>query len=252
MTIAVVVPCYDEADRLDSEGLARLASIVDLLVLVDDGSTDATPDLLEAAAAAADTGRVTVIRFGSNGGKAEAVRVGMQAAAASGATIVGYYDADFATPIDELQRLIDTVVDNTHLRAVLASRVALLGHSIHRTAARHYLGRVYATAASLALGVPVYDTQCGAKLFRVDATLLAALAEPFPDRWAFDVELLSRLLYPGDGLQPVGRDEIEEVPLRAWNDVSGSKLDPLAATRSLVALAAVRRRRVAGDRGLGR
>jgi dolichyl-phosphate beta-glucosyltransferase len=250
VTVAVVVPCYDEADRLDLEGMARLASIVDLLVLVDDGSTDATPDMLDAAAAGNDG--VTVIRLGTNGGKAEAVRAGMQAAAASGASIVGYYDADFATPIDELQRLIGTIVADARLRAVLASRVALLGHSIHRTPARHYLGRVYATAASLALGVPVYDTQCGAKLFRVDPTLLAALEEPFPDRWAFDVELLSRLLYPGNGLQPVSRDEIEELPLRAWNDVSGSKLDPLAATRSLVALAAVRRRRFGGDRGAGR
>jgi dolichyl-phosphate beta-glucosyltransferase len=120
--------------------------------------------------------------------------------------------------------------------------VALLGHSIDRRAARHYLGRMYATAASLALSVPVYDTQCGAKLFRAGPTLTAALSNPFPDPWSFDVELLARLLYPADDLPPLRPDEIVEVPLLEWRDVGGSKLDPAAALRSLAALGGVRRR----------
>ena len=83
-------------------------------------------------------------------------------------TIVGYFDADLATPVAELERLLAVIGKDPQLEAVLASRVALLGHSIQRKPTRHYLGRLYATAASLALGVAVYDTQCGAKLFRVN------------------------------------------------------------------------------------
>jgi hypothetical protein len=123
------------------------------------------------------------------------------------------------------------ITKHPQLEAVLASRVALMGHSIERKATRHYLGRLYATAASLALGVVVYDTQCGAKLFRVNDTLRAAIADPFPERWSFDVELLARLLHPAPGVAPIDADRIVEVPLNAWRDVGGSKLHMLPAAR---------------------
>jgi len=118
----------------------------------------------------------------------------------------------------------------------------MLGYDIERSAVRHYLGRVFATAASVILKARVYDTQCGAKLFRVGAALQAALGDPFPDRWSFDVELLARLLYPPPGVPPVAPDQIVEVPLTEWRDVGGSKLHMIPAGRSLVALAGVRRR----------
>jgi glycosyltransferase involved in cell wall biosynthesis len=241
MSVAVVVPCFNEASRVVPEAFERLASAVDHLVLVDDGSTDATAEALDTIAIARPAGTVEVVRLERNRGKAEAVRTGLLRASGAG-SIVGYFDADFATPVSELERLVRVIVDHPELDAVLASRVALLGHSIERNAVRHYLGRMYATAASLALDIPVYDTQCGAKLFRTGPTLAAALAIPFPDRWSFDVELLARLLYPAAGFEPLRRDQIAEVPLREWRDVGGSKLRATSAVRSLVALAAVRRR----------
>jgi len=242
MTSVIVVPCFDEARRFDAGAFAQLAEVVDGAVLVDDGSTDSTPALLDALAASAAPGTIEVIHLGHNRGKAEAVRAGLLAAVARGASIVGYFDADFATPVTELERLLAVITKDPQLEAVLASRVALLGHSIERKAARHYLGRLYATAASLALGVAVYDTQCGAKLFRVNDALRAALADPFPDRWAFDVELLARLLHPAADVAPIDADRLVEVPLTAWRDVSGSKLHTVPAARSLVALLGVRRR----------
>lgn len=242
MTTAIVVPCFDEANRFDVESFAQLADLVDLLVLVDDGSTDRTPALLDAFAAMPRTSAVAVRHLDRNGGKAEAVRAGMQQAVAGGASIIGYFDADFATPVPELERLLAVITKDPQLEAVLASRVALLGHSIQRKPTRHYLGRLYATAASLALGVAVYDTQCGAKLFRTSEALRAAIVEPFPDRWSFDVELLARLLHPAAGVPPVVPDQIIEVPLTEWRDVGGSKLHLLPAARSLLALAGVRRR----------
>ena len=104
------------------------------------------------------------------------------------------------------------------------SRVALLGRTIERSALRHVLGRVFATGASLALGLPVYDTQCGAKVFRATPSLLLALERPFRSRWAFDVELLGRLLAGGEGVPPTDPARMVEVPLGEWRHVSGSKI----------------------------
>jgi glycosyltransferase involved in cell wall biosynthesis len=242
MTTAIVVPCFNEAARFDVDSFTQLAELVDHLIVVDDGSTDDSAALLDTFAAGVGGDAVTVIRLECNRGKAEAVRAGLQAATATDATIVGYFDADLATPVAELERLLVVIGKDPQLEAVLASRVALLGHSIQRKPTRHYLGRLYATAASLALGVAVYDTQCGAKLFRVNETLRVALADPFPDRWSFDVELLARLLHPAAGVPAIGPERIIEVPLTEWHDVAGSKLRLAPATRSLLALVGVRRR----------
>lgn len=241
MSVAVVVPCYDEARRFDVDAFVALAERVDSLLLVDDGSADGTGALL-AAVAERSGGRASVHRLPRNGGKAEAVRIGMLAAIDGGADLVAYFDADLATPVDELVRLIDVLVGDDSRSVVLASRVGLLGHSIDRRLSRHYLGRLYATVASLTLRVPVYDTQCGAKVFRTTPALRAAVSMPFPDPWAFDVELLARLLHPGPGVDPVCADAVLEVPLRTWRDVAGSKVRPVASLRAAAALAGVHQR----------
>ena len=103
--------------------------------------------------------------------------------------------------------------------------MARLGADIERPTVRHYGGRVFGTAASLALRMTVYDTQCGAKVFRVSDTLRAALATPFQSRWAFDVELLDRLRWSSDGSTALHPDQFLEVPLQSWRHVEGSKLD---------------------------
>ena len=214
----IVVPCFNEAARLDADGFAVLAEHPEVRVLfVDDGSSDGTRARLEELARRWPDG-AAVLGLDENGGKGEAVRQGMRQALAGGAGLVGYLDADLATPAAEMLRLRDAILE-TGAQAVLGARVALLGRDIQRSAARHYLGRVFATAASAVLRLPVYDTQCGAKLFRASPRLAAALDEPFHSRWAFDVELIGRLL-PRNG-EPVG---IVEVPLGAWHDVGGSTL----------------------------
>jgi glycosyltransferase involved in cell wall biosynthesis len=241
VSLAIVMPCYNEAARFDVEAIARLAMRVERLVLVDDGSTDATRAVLAGLAARFD--RVEVVSLPRNGGKAEAVRAGLRHAVGGGATTVGYYDADLATPVDELLRLVEVLAERPDVDVLMASRVGLLGHAIERRTSRHYFGRLYATAASLAIGIPVYDTQCGAKLFRVSPAFTAAIERRFPDRWSFDVELLARLLHPDADVEPIGADQFLEVPLRAWCDVDGSKVRVSAGLRAVVALWGVRRRR---------
>jgi dolichyl-phosphate beta-glucosyltransferase len=226
--IALIIPCYNEAARLDGGELLRLARArPDLgLILVDDGSTDATLEVL-AQLQGADGVHIHIRRLGRNAGKAEAVRQGLLEALDRGAQVVGYADADLSTPVDELLRLIEDL-ERRPGEVLLGARVRLLGSSIERKSHRHYLGRIFATVASIALRVPVYDTQCGAKLFRATPALAAALREPFRTRWIFDVELLARLLRGQPGIAPVSVEAIRELPLARWRDVGGSKLGPRA------------------------
>jgi glycosyltransferase involved in cell wall biosynthesis len=236
-TATLVVPCYDEALRLDVDALERLAAGAGVaLILVDDGSTDGTLGRMRTLAARVPDA-INVISRPANAGKGETVRVGMLLALDAGAPLVGYFDADLATPPAEIARLVGIAHDRPDLDVVLGSRVGLLGHRIHRSPGRHYLGRVFATASSLVLGLQVYDTQCGAKVFRATPALRAALSEPFRSRWAFDVELLFRLTRRNGAIEPISADAMLEVPLDEWSDVGGSKLGPREAVRAAVDLA---------------
>lgn len=214
----VVIPCYNEVGRLDHQELRRLASRVEVL-FVDDGSRDGT--LVELQRIAAGVASIGVLALPENQGKAEAVRQGLRAALAQGGAIVGYLDADLATPVDEALRLI-AELERRELDVVLGMRVAHMGAHVERRPARHYSGRVFATiASSFILRAPFYDTQCGAKVFRATPALTWALADPFLSRWAFDVELLGRLM---SAPVPVHLTHIAEVPLERWIDVAGSKV----------------------------
>jgi len=223
--LVVVVPCFNEAHRLDVEAFveARHRHPHLRFLFVDDGSTDATGAVL-ARMAARDPDGLLCLTLPANRGKGEAVRQGLERAFALETDVVGYLDADLATPIDELVSMADALGDPEVL-VVLGSRVALLGRDIRRSPWRHYTGRVFATLASLVLGLRVYDTQCGAKLFRNVEPLRAVFDRPFVSPWAFDVEILARLrqLERAGRTAPVERIVVE-VPLRRWTDVRGSKV----------------------------
>ena len=228
----VVIPCYNEEHRLDAEQVVELRSLTGgRVLLVDDGSSDGTAALLERIAA--QEPGVDVLQLRKNRGKAEAVRRGLIAAAATGAPVVGFTDADFATPAAEMAHLVQRCADE-HRPVVIGARVDLMGHRIERSDLRHYTGRIFATITSIVLGFDVYDTQCGAKVFATGPLLDGALATPFLGRWSFDVELLGRLAVDGT-------DGFLEVPLGEWREVGGSKLGIVDSLRSTVELLAVRR-----------
>lgn len=220
--MTLVVPCFNEASRFDADAWLGLAGRGLRLLLVDDGSTDETGAALEAARARAPAS-VTVLRLESNQGKGEAIRRGFLRALEGDAAFVGFADADLATPPDELARLAEVALGGA-VDVVLGSRVSMLGASIQRRGLRHYLGRIFATAASLALDEAVYDSQCGAKFFRAGPALREAMARPFASRWGFDVELLGRLRVGSERVPGLDRAAFLEVPLRQWTDVPGSHL----------------------------
>jgi glycosyltransferase involved in cell wall biosynthesis len=240
--VLLVVPCYNEAARLDATAFTSMVDEIAGLnfLFVDDGSHDGTAEIHQRLCAARPA-RIASLTLQCNQGKAEAVRQGLLRALAGPAAGVGYLDADLATPPSEVQRLCALFQGQDRFDVLLASRVKLIGRSIDRRAGRHYLGRVFATAASLVLRMPVYDTQCGAKLLRRSPALTRALATPFRGRWTFDVELLGRLVTGAPGIAPVPPQRIHEEPLLVWRDVGGSKLNPTQVLQAGLELALIGR-----------
>ena len=190
-----------------------------------------------------------MLRQPGNRGKGEAVRAGMLAALSAGARVIGFFDADLSTPLQAVDDFLAVLRTRPAVELVLGSRVMLMGRDIRRRPARHYLGRVFATAASHALDLPVYDTQCGAKMLRVNAATASLFAVPFRSRWVFDVELIARYLrLPAAPGEPSRRDRIYELVLPAWHDRPGSKLRWFDFPRAMVDLGHIWRERLAHDR----
>src|SRR5262245_49324292 len=220
--VCVVIPCYNEEQRLASADLlAFLDARPDAaLCLVDDGSGDGTSHVLERVRASQPQ-RIFVQRLAVNGGKAEAVRAGVRHVAGLGRwPFIGYWDADLSTPLEEVDRILRVLCETPHCVLAMGSRVKRLGARIERKASRHVLGRMFATCAVQILGVSVYDSQCGAKLFRADYAEVF-FGEPFLTRWLFDLEMLVRLR----NARPASFEHaICEVPVSEWREVGGSKL----------------------------
>jgi len=233
---AIVVPCYNEEKRLRAGEFISFASLEKTVffIFVNDGSTDGTRAALEKLVAA-NPARFSMLELEENSGKAEAVRQGFLKAVEEGFDYIGFWDADLATPLSCVTDFV-SVIDSGK-DAVIGSRVRLLGRDIQRRLLRHYLGRFFATAVSVILRLPVYDTQCGAKLFRRTPSLEAAVAAPFRVKWTFDVELLGRLSVLEEAS---GRPDVQsrwvEFPLPRWEEVRGSKVRGSDFARSGVEL----------------
>jgi Glycosyltransferases involved in cell wall biogenesis len=223
----IIIPCYNEEKRLDVPSFTAFTSQSHRItfLFVNDGSTDRTLPLLESLKAS-DPTRFTVLNLQQNQGKAEAVRQGVLAALDARPDYVGFWDADLATPLDTIPGFIDMAESRPELEMIIGSRVKLLGRRIERRRSRHYLGRVFATAVSAVLGLEVYDTQCGAKLFRASSLVKSLFQQPFHSRWIFDVEIIARLIRERRGKQlPQPERVIYEFPLTEWRDIPGSKLE---------------------------
>lgn len=245
--VCLVIPCYNEAARLRGDPfLDALRAQPDLrLLLVNDGSSDATWPVLHQLCLA-NPQRLTALNLPKNVGKAEAVRQGLVRALretpqdpSETTEFIGYWDADLSTPLEELPRFVEALRRRADVQVVMGSRVRMLGCEIDRTFHRYLAGRVFATAVSLALDAPVYDTQCGAKLIRVGPLLHAALSRPMTTRWLLDVELLMRLREVGMGPLP---QTVLELPLARWRDTRDSRVHPSDFFVSLRQLADLWRR----------
>lgn len=255
--VALIVPCFNEAARLDADAfeVGVRASGALRLLFVDDGSTDDTGRRLAALADRLGSERCSILTLESNFGKAEAVRRGIVSAFESrdrgrDLLAVGFWDADLSTPLGAVRELASVLEEHPETMAVVGSRIRLMGRHIDRHTGRHYAGRVFASLASAALGFPVYDTQCGAKLFRATGRMRTVFDSRFKTRWAFDVELLARLANEY-GMEMGLRGIVVEYPLMRWTDVPGSKVRLSHLPRMVLDLGRIHRARRA-HRGLAR
>lgn len=232
MHVVLVIPCYNEERRLPVDALRAFQSddVRVQFCLVNDGSRDGTLRLIESLHKD-DPERFMMLSLDRNRGKAEAVRRGILYAADQNPGYVGFWDADLATPLDQLPLFFDILRERPEIEMVIAARVRLLGRRISRRPMRHYVGRVGATLISSSLGLAVYDTQCGAKIFRMTPSMRDVFAQPFISRWIFDVEIIARYV------QAHGRDAaaraIYELPIMEWHDVAGSKVGPIDFVHAL-------------------
>jgi dolichyl-phosphate beta-glucosyltransferase len=238
MRTIVVVPCFNEEERLDRQAFERFAEAnPDVGILfVDDGSSDATRSVL-ATLCSEGSDSFDYTSLDHNRGKAEAVRVGVVDALGRSPEYVGYWDADLSTPLEEIPRFVVALDERPELLGVMGCRIRRLGAAVERQTARHYLGRVFATIVSMMLGIGVYDSQCGAKLFRTGREVSEIFAAPFLSKWVFDVELIARLISGrSDGGDAEAATPLLELPLPEWHDVEGSKLRPHHMLLALVDL----------------
>ena len=229
---AIVVPCYNEEKRLDVPAfldfLQRAPEV--RFVFVNDGSSDATLSVL-ATLHAAHPDQVEVLSLSRNSGKAEAVRQGLQYAVASGIEFVGYWDADLATPLEAIDDFLRVANRYSETEVVYGARLQLLGHRVSRTLSRRIVSRICARMARIAVGLPIGDTQCGAKLLRNSARLRQAVAQPFTAGWLFDVELFSRIAAAAGSAHA-----FYEYPLPEWTEIPGSKVTGRAIRRAGLAM----------------
>jgi len=174
------------------------------IVVVDDGSRDATREVAEKAGA-------RVLANPGNRGKGYSVRHGMLEAKADWALLT---DADLSAPIEDLEKLWSAAA-KTGAVVAFGSRALdrrLIG--VRQSAFRDFSGRFFNLVMRLVTGLPFRDTQCGFKLFEARAAR-EIFSRQRLDGFGFDVEVLyiARLL----------GCECLEVPVR-WNDVAGSKV----------------------------
>lgn len=188
--LSIIIPAYNEEERLG----ATLAEIRDYLdaggrsaevIVVDDGSTDATVALAKSWADRLD---LTVIESPHNRGKGHAVRVGMLAA--GGAKRV-FTDADGSTPIDQLDAL-DAALDALGGHGVAFASIAAQGAEVMspQSRLRSFAGRVGNRLIQLMVLPGVLDSQRGFKLFSADVAD-EVFSRATVDGWAFDVEALA-------------------------------------------------------------
>lgn len=234
---SIVIPAYNEELRL-TPTLDRIFSYLDdtrvqsaEVIVVDDGSRDATADLVEERAKSEP--RLRLVRNPGNRGKGFSVRHGMAEARGEWCLMS---DADLSAPIEEVQKLVDSAA-KARAQVAIGSRAldrSLIG--VHQARLREFSGIVFNLVMRLVTGLPFHDTQCGFKLYHRDAVRLIFPRQQL-NGFGFDVEdlFIARKL----GIPSI------EVPVR-WNNVEGTKVSLVQALKAFSDLLVIRWHSLAG------
>lgn len=218
----IVIPCYNEFNKIDKNAFINFLKNTPgvSLVFSEDGSTDNTLSVLKEIQDLFKS-QVHICISKQNNGKGEAIRKGMLYSLDKGLKFdrIAYLDADLSVSLEECISISKLVTKD--ILFAFGSRISKIDNIIIRSQFRHYSGRFVATLISNLLHIPVYDTQCGCKVF--DAKLAKPVfEESFISKWLFDVEIFFRIinLYTRNELNKMS----VEIPLNSWIDAGGSKV----------------------------
>ncbi|NJB71035.1 CheY-like chemotaxis protein [Saonia flava] len=220
--VGVVIPCYNEEERLSGEAFKDFAyeNLGYHLCFVNDGSTDNTLKVLEELRKGHEN-TISIYDCEKNGGKAEAVRQGvLHLAKDPQLDYIGYLDADLSTDFRDFDDLVKTL-ENSEFKIVSGSRMSRMGANITKESARKIISKTINLIIRRILGMEFNDTQCGAKIMDKDIVDLL-FTKKFITRWLFDVEIFMRMR------NHYGKEKAKslicEQPLKRWIHADGSKL----------------------------
>ena len=220
--VGVVIPCYNEEKRLLGEDFRKFVhkNLGYHLCFVNDGSKDRTLEVLQELIKGKED-YISIYDCEKNGGKAEAVRLGMlHLAKQSQFDYVGFLDADLSTNFEDFNDLTDAI-SNSKYKLVFGSRISRMGADITKESARAIISKTINFIIRKTLSMEINDTQCGAKIMTKEI-VQKTFQEKFITKWLFDVEIFMRMkkIY---GLNET-KGMILEKPLNRWIHADGSKL----------------------------
>jgi len=225
VNITLIVPCFNEALRLDPKYYEDLLTQTEVsLVFINDGSTDNTLNLLTALKNR-NPGRIILVSLQNNLGKANAIREGMllfHNSLDKNPDFLGYLDADCAFGISDIKKLFEISTNKKigEYDVISMARIDLAGRSVQRKRYRQIIGRILGIFLRLTLpNFKMYDTQTGLKIFRCQSSLFQALDNQFETRWFIDLEIILRLQQTKPNLL------IWEEPCDKWQDIDNSKIE---------------------------
>ncbi|NRT13260.1 glycosyltransferase [Flavobacterium sp. 14A] len=220
--IGVVIPCYNEELRLLGDEFKAFinANLGYHLCFVNDGSTDKTLEVLEELRKGHED-HISIYDCEKNGGKAEAVRLGMlHLAKQEQFDYIGFLDADLSTDFEDFHDLVKTI-SNSKFKVVSGSRMARMGADITKESARAIISKIINFIIRKTIGMEFNDTQCGAKIMSKDV-IENTFQTKFITKWLFDVEIFMRMkkIYGDEETKQI----VCEQPLKRWIHADGSKL----------------------------
>ena len=214
--LSIVIPAFNEEQRLEKSLKALHGYFHDQglpveLILVEDGSTDATAAIARQTAAHIPEMQFLLLQNSRNLGKGLSVRRGMLKAQGEYTLLT---DADLSTPIEEFQKLFHALNTEPAHIAIGSRDLPDSDVQIRQSQMRERSGKVFNLLVRLLFGMSFRDTQCGFKIFKTEACR-NLFAKQSVSRFSFDVEILLMAREAGLG--------IVEVPV-VWRHDQGSRV----------------------------